>query len=310
MRKVLAVCVTASVLALTACGSGTTTLSKVDVKPAADEQTAPEVSFDAPLLTDKEEAVTVVEGDGADIKDGDTIDIQSGLYKTIDGHLTNENFTGSTTPMPVDEALKAQMPALYDTLLKSQVGDWIAYAAIDGVQQPDGTMKEPEAGSRAERLIVIKIADSVSASKPLSQDEVKKLKDEGKLPTVKTGKGDPAITIPKDTEAPAGLAVDVLEEGTGPATTDTSSASVHYHGVRWEDGKKFDGNFGSDKGFEMKMSGGVIKGWLEGLKGLKEGSKVLLSIPADMAYGKNPQPGQPEGPLVFYVELDKVTTSK
>lgn len=310
MRKVLAVCVTASVLALTACGSGTTSLSKVDVKPAADEKSAPEVSFKAPLLTDKEEAVTVVEGDGADIKDGDTIEIQSGLYKTIDGHLTNENFTGDTTPMPVDDALKTQMPALYDTLLKSQVGDWIAYAAIDGTQQADGSMSEPEAGARAERLIVIKIADSESASKPLSQDEVKKLKDAGKLPTVKTGKGDPKITIPKDTEAPAGLVVDVLEEGTGPETTPTASATVHYHGVRWEDGKKFDGNFGSDEGFEMNMSQGVIKGWLEGFKGLKEGSKFLLSIPTDMAYGKNPQPGQPEGPLVFYVELDKVTDSK
>ncbi|WP_404291336.1 FKBP-type peptidyl-prolyl cis-trans isomerase [Glutamicibacter arilaitensis] len=310
MRKVLAVCATASVLALVSCGSGSSSLSKVEVKPAADEQTAPEVNFKAPLLTDKEEAVTVVEGDGADIKEGDTIDIQSGLYKTIDGQLTNENFTGATTQMPVDAALKEQMPELYETLLTSQVGDWIAYAAIDGVQQPDGSVAEPAEGARAERLIVIKIAESEAATQPLTQDEVKKLKDEGKLPTVKTGKGDPAITIPKDTEAPAGLAVDVLEEGTGPATTDTSSASVHYHGVRWEDGKKFDGNFGSDAGFEMQMSGGVIKGWLEGLKGLKEGSKVLLSIPADMAYGKNPQPGQPEGPLVFYVELDKVTESK
>ncbi|MGP9489662.1 FKBP-type peptidyl-prolyl cis-trans isomerase [Glutamicibacter sp. 363] len=310
MRKVLAVCATASVLALVSCGSGSSSVSKVEVKPAADEQTAPEVNFKAPLLTEKEEAVTVVEGDGPDIKDGDTIDIQSGLYKTIDGQLTNENFTGATTQMPVDATLKEQMPELYETLLTSQVGDWIAYAAIDGVQQPDGSIAEPAEGARAERLIVIKIADSVGASKPLTQDEVKKLKDDGKLPTVKTGKGDPIITIPKDTEAPEGLVVDVLEEGTGPEATETASANVHYHGVRWEDGKKFDGNFGDDKGFDMQMSGGVIEGWLEGLKGLKEGSKVLLTIPSNMAYGDDASSGRPTGPLVFYVELDKVTESK
>lgn len=311
VRKVLAVCATASILALASCGSGSSALSDIDVKPAADDKTAPEVKFDAPLLTEKAEAVTVVEGEGADVKEGDTIQIQSGLYKTIDGLLTNENFTADPSPMKVDETLKEQMPELYDTLLKSQIGDWIAYAAIEGVQQADGSVAEPAEGSRAERLIVIKIADSKSPSQTLGQDEVKKLKDAGKLPTMKTGKGDPQITIPKDTEAPEGLAVDVLEEGDGPAVGETSKVTAHYHGVRWEDGKKFDGNFGSEEGFEADMAGGVIEGWLQGFQGLKEGSKVLLTIPTDLAYGENAEAqGRPAGPLVFYVELDKVSESK
>src|SRR5690554_4296626 len=201
VRKVLAVCATASILALASCGSRSSSLSDIDVKPAADNKTAPEVTFDAPLLTEKAEAVTVVEGEGADIKEGDTIQIQSGLYKTIDGLLTNENFTAEPAPMKVDATLKEQMPELYETLLKSQIGDWIAYAAIEGVQQADGSVSEPAEGSRAERLIVINIADSKSPSKALGKEEVQKLKDEGKLPTVKTGKGEPKITIPKDTEA-------------------------------------------------------------------------------------------------------------
>jgi peptidylprolyl isomerase len=49
---------------------------------------------------------------------------------------------------------------------------------------------------------------------------------------------------------------------------------------------------------------GVIKGWTLGLTDQKVGSKVLLTIPTDLAYGKNAAAeGKPAGPLVFVVEI-------
>lgn len=307
MRKVLALCVTASVLALAACGSGSSTsLDSIDVKPGADANSEPQVSIDAPLLTDKSEASVLVEGDGAEIKDGQTISLKSGIYKNIDGLQTDSNFTGDAVDMKVDDSMKSQMPELYDTLIGAKVGSWIAYTTVDGNAQADGSVSEPAEGARAERIIVMNIQNASDPSTTLGKDEVDSLKKDGKLPTVDTGGDTPKISIPKDTEAPAGLAVDVLEEGKGAKATETSDAQVKYTGVTWSDGKEFDGNFDSDDAASFNLAN-VIAGWTQGLNGLKEGSKVLLTVPADMAYGNAASSGQPSGTLVFYVELNKVS---
>jgi len=308
VRKVLALCATASVLALAACGSGSSSdLSKISVKPAADDKTAPEVSFDTPFVTDKDEAVNIKKGDGADVNPGDTVSIKSGLYKAIDGLSAGENFTGAATDMTVDDTMKEQMPELYERLSDSKVGDWIAYSTVEGTQQADGSVAEPAEGAKAERIIVLHVEDSTTASGTMSKDDVAKQKKEGKLPTVKVTDDKPTITIPKDTEAPKDLAVDVLEEGKGEAATATSKVKAKYSGVTWADGKEFDGNFGKDS-TEFSLDQ-VIKGWTEGMTGLKAGSKVLLTIPADKAYGNTSSNGSPTGPLVFYVELESVTAA-
>lgn len=310
VRKVLAVSALASVLALAACGSGSGgSLSDIEVKPGADANSEPAVSIDAPLLAENSEAVVLIEGEGEQIVEGQNISLKSGIYKNIDGLQTQANFTGAAAPMTVDAAMQAQMPELYETLLKAKVGSWIAYTTVDGAQNPDGSMAEPEDGARAERIIVMHVQDASSPSTALSQEDVATLKSEGKLPSVDTSGDEPAISIPADTQAPEGLAVDVLEEGTGAEATETSDVEAFYTGVRWEDGEAFDGNFGSDTaaGFNLQ---GVIKGWTQGLSGLKEGSKVLLSIPSDLAYGDDASTGRPTGPLVFYVELTKVTNAE
>jgi hypothetical protein len=50
-------------------------------------------------------------------------------------------------------------------------------------------------------------------------------------------------------------------------------------------------------------AGNVIKGWDQGLIGVKVGSRVQLDIPADLAYGDNPSGGQPAGALRFVVNV-------
>lgn len=308
MRKVLAAAATASILALAACGSSSgSDLSDIKVTPAKDASTAPEVSIDAPFLTEKDEAVNVVKGDGAEINEGDTISVKSGLYKTIDGKLTAENFTGQAAPMVLDDQFKQTMPALYNVLIDSKVGDWVAYSAIESTDAT-GAAKTPEPGSRAERIIVMTIENTTPASAKLSEDETATLKKEGKLPTVSFKDKLPTITIPKDVEAPKGLVVDVLEQGTkGEAATETSTVKAKYMGVTYADGKEFDGNFDAEATqFGLNQ---VIKGWTQGLTGLKAGSKVMLTVPGDMAYGDPAPAGKPSGTLVFYVELTEVSAA-
>ena len=92
--------------------------------------------------------------------------------------------------------------------------------------------------------------------------------------------------------------------GTGAAATSGKQVSVHYTG--WlTSGKKFDSSIGG-KPYEFRIGNGdVIKGWEEGVTGMKVGGKRQLRIPPDLAYGKDGYPGAipPDATLLFDVQL-------
>ena len=94
---------------------------------------------------------------------------------------------------------------------------------------------------------------------------------------------EPEVKIPEET--PAELVITDLEEGTGEPAAEGDTVFVYYVGVRSEDGTRFDGNFGGDPFNVTLGAGGVIKGWDEGLVGIKAGGRRQLDIPAELAYG-------------------------
>jgi FKBP-type peptidyl-prolyl cis-trans isomerase len=106
----------------------------------------------------------------------------------------------------------------------------------------------------------------------------------------------------------SGLKYEELAEGTGAAAKAGDNVSVHYTG--WlTDGTKFDSSLdrGSPFGFPLG-AGRVIKGWDEGVAGMKVGGKRKLHIPANLAYGSRGAGGviPPNAELVFEVELLKI----
>ena len=106
----------------------------------------------------------------------------------------------------------------------------------------------------------------------------------------------------------SGLQYDDELVGTGAEAKAGNTVDVHYTGTL-KDGKKFDSSLDRGKPFSFKLGAGqVIKGWDEGVAGMKVGGKRKLVIPSDLAYGKRGAGGviPPDAELTFIVELLKV----
>ena len=111
------------------------------------------------------------------------------------------------------------------------------------------------------------------------------------------------------TEMPDGLKYTDTLVGTGAIATPGHSVSVHYTGWLYENGakgKKFDSSLDRGQPFSFKLGAGqVIKGWDEGVAGMKVGGKRKLTIPPDLGYGARGAGGviPPNATLMFDVEL-------
>jgi peptidylprolyl isomerase len=102
----------------------------------------------------------------------------------------------------------------------------------------------------------------------------------------------------------SGLYMQDLEVGTGEEVTPGRTAFVHYSG--WlPDGYLFDTSLDNDRPFSFVVGQGrVIKGWDEGLVGMKVGGKRRLVLPSELGYGEvGSGPIPPHSVLVFTVEL-------
>jgi FKBP-type peptidyl-prolyl cis-trans isomerase len=102
-----------------------------------------------------------------------------------------------------------------------------------------------------------------------------------------------------------GLQIDDLRPGTGAEARPGNNVTVHYVGTL-TDGRKFDSSRDRGQGFSFKLGAGqVIKGWDQGVAGMKVGQLRKLTIPPEMAYGTRGFPPliPPNSTLVFEVEL-------
>jgi peptidylprolyl isomerase len=116
---------------------------------------------------------------------------------------------------------------------------------------------------------------------------------------------EPKITPPTGT-APTKLEKKDLVVGTGKEAKAGETVTVNYVGVLYKDGKVFDASWKRKEPFQFKLGqGAVIKGWDQGVPGMKVGGRRELVIPAELAYGKTGSPPAipPNAPLVFVVDL-------
>jgi peptidylprolyl isomerase len=116
----------------------------------------------------------------------------------------------------------------------------------------------------------------------------------------------PTITVP-DGDPPAELVKTDIKEGEGDPVETGDTVSVQYVGVDFDTGEEFDSSYNSGQPFTVTLGqGSVIKGWDEGIVGMKPGGERQLVIPPDLAYGPQGQPPKikPNATLVFDIQLE------
>ena len=122
--------------------------------------------------------------------------------------------------------------------------------------------------------------------------------------------GAPAVPVPVG-PPPAQLVKQDIKVGTGAeVTSTTATVTVNYIGVSCSTGKIFDSSYMRGQPASLPLNG-VIKGWQDGMQGMKVGGQRLLGIPPAQGYGSQGSPPSiaPDETLWFVIDLTDVKTT-
>jgi peptidylprolyl isomerase len=169
----------------------------------------------------------------------------------------------------------------------------LALAACGGASEAE----KPATGSQA-------AGTATAAATPDSAAAVAALargisKDTAAKPKVPAPQGDP----------PAQLVKRDIVRGKGKVAKAGSQVLVQYVGVSWSTGQEFDASWDRGQAFPFQLGAGmVIRGWDQGVAGMRQGGRRLLVIPPELGYGAQGSPPAigPDETLVFVVDLQSV----
>jgi peptidylprolyl isomerase len=115
----------------------------------------------------------------------------------------------------------------------------------------------------------------------------------------------PDVIVP-DSTPPGELVITDDIVGEGDEATSGQDVTVHYVGVSWSTGEQFDASWDRMEPFRFGLGGGqVIKGWDQGVAGMRVGGRRTLHIPPHLGYGAQGAGGviAPNETLIFTVDL-------
>lgn len=317
VRRLLAILLP-GLLLLTACG-GTAQqpeptsqsagdVAKLDSLKLTDngDKKAPGVEFDKPLQVTEPTIKVVNEGAGDAVKANQVTKLAFLDINGADGSTLQDTFAAEAQSFSVDDTLKNGNPLIYNALVGAKVGSTLALV-IPG--QPTSPSSSPSdsaspmasaAPSQPAELLIIRVLSASDPTPVLDKPQGDAVTPPAGLPTVTEKDGIPEINI-AGAPAPTALVSQDLIKGTGATVKESDTLTANYVGVNLTDGTKFDSSFDRGQPETFPLTG-VIKGWTQGLAGKTVGSRVLLVIPKDLAYGDAGK-GQAKGDLVFVVDI-------
>jgi peptidylprolyl isomerase len=115
----------------------------------------------------------------------------------------------------------------------------------------------------------------------------------------------PSVQIP-DGPPPTDLVIEDISVGDGPEAVPGTTCTMQYVGHAWSNGQQFDASWDRGEPFTFRLGEGqVIRGWDQGVAGMKVGGRRRLTIPPELGYGARGAGGAIKGgeTLVFVVDL-------
>jgi peptidylprolyl isomerase len=257
------------------------------------DKKAPAVEFDKPLEVAEPTVKVVTKGTGEPLKANQVANIAILALNGKDGSTLEDTFPRDPEPLELNEELKTGSEVIYNAFVGAKVGSSLALA-VPGQAGAEGAQAQPT------QLLVIKVLSAKDVTPVLEKPEGETVAPPSGLPTVTEKDGVPEISV-EGASAPKKLVAQDLIKGKGAVVKATDTLTVNYVGVNLEGGTKFDSSFdrGEPASFALNQ---VIKGWTQGLAGKTVGSRVLLVVPKDLAYGDAGQ-GKAKGDLVFVVDI-------
>jgi hypothetical protein len=286
-RLAVAAALTSVVLLLGACsgssGSGTTSLPAPDLSSVVvtgEVGSRASIALPSPSFALAEsDSMLVADGTGAELVTGQQLLIQETAF---DGTGALIGTTYETGPESLTFGTVPELEAMF-------AGAHVGARGLAAIVAQDSTT-----------FVVVDVVDGYDVPAEAQGEIVAPVAG---LPAIEMAATGPAMTPVAD-DAPTALVVQDLITGSGPVVEAGQMLTVNYSGWLW-DGTAFDSSWTNGQTFTTPIGqGAVIPGWDTGLVGQTVGSRVLLVIPPDQAYGDQESGAIPAGStLVFVVDI-------
>ena len=287
------------------------TLEDVNVTGKAGAEPTVEVT-ETPYEAEETTAQVIEEGSGdVVVEEGNRVKAEFVVVNGRTGEAIESSWPDdAATAQPIFDVVEGELlPGLYKGLLGQQQGSRVAIAAPAADAFAEQGM--PQAGIEPGDTIVfvLDLLEVTEVEPPLEMAEGTEKAPPAGLPTLETSdEGVPTgFTADESTDPePKKLVVAPVIVGDGPKIKTGQTVTVHYLGQLYPDGEIFDQSWTAGQPFEFQLgTGGVIQGWDQGLEGQTVGSRVILAIPPDLAYGEAGSQSSipPNATLLFSVDI-------
>ncbi|CAN5384688.1 FKBP-type peptidyl-prolyl cis-trans isomerase [soil metagenome] len=279
-------------------GSGASTLNNVNVTGGD----SPQLS-DAKVSVKKTTTRVITPGDGATVKEGDTVSINYVAANGRTGKTFDNSFKSADNPLTTTLTAGQILPGFITGMVGQKVGTrvLVGIAPVDGA----ANLQDPSKLGLKKDDTMVFLFDIESKTLDTATGKAQKAPANVPQLILKDGKPSEFKRTATTPDKPTKLGAHVVIKGEGAEIKNKQTVQLQYMGQIYPDGKVFNPWAASaPMSFEIGTEG-VIACWDQGILGQTVGSRVILECPSDLAYGDTERSADiPAGAsLLFVVDL-------